>query len=91
METQYENNCRVKFYELLDKTERIDGYSHSQLVSVMVVMNCEPVYARQLLDRIDTYSYIDWSEATWHELRDEFTALEIVLSEVVHTQQSAIM
>lgn len=86
METQYEIDCRVKFYQLLEKTERIPGYSPSQLVSVMVVMNCHSEYARQLLDRIDTYSYIDWSEATWEELREEFESLEIVLSEVVDTK-----
>jgi hypothetical protein len=86
METQYEIDCRVKFYELLEKTERVSGYSHSQVVSVMVVMNCEPSHARQLLDHISTYSDIDWSEATWHELRNEFIALEIILSEFANSK-----
>ena len=86
METKYENDCRVEFYELLKTTERISGYSPSQLVSVMVVMKCDADYACELLDKLDNYFCLDWSEASWWEMRITFLQVKKYLSDVVNTQ-----
>jgi hypothetical protein len=70
METEYDIQCRRKFYELLETHERQSGYSPSQLLSVMIVMECGKEKAMRL---IDEHAYgVDWSEATWEELRDYF-------------------
>lgn len=70
METKYDRECRVKFYQLLETEPRQAGYSPSQLLSVMIVMECDAEKAKELLDK---YAYgLDWSEATWEETRDYF-------------------
>lgn len=76
MNTQYENKCRTKFYELLDATERTSGYSHSQVVSVMTVMDCSVEEAQDLLDKSDDYGILDWSEASWEEMKIFFAMVK---------------
>ena len=75
METKYENKCRVYFHELLDIVERTPGYSHSQVLSVMVTMDVSANDARKMLDTYPQFQNIDWSEVSWTEMRDEFTAI----------------
>ena len=87
MEMKYENDCRKKFYELLEVTPRRDKYSTSQMISVMVVMNCDADEACRLLDKLDEYIYLDWSEASWWEMRFAFVSLKNYLSEVAETQE----
>jgi hypothetical protein len=79
METKYDNDCRKKYYEVLETEPRHAGYSPSQLVSVMVVMECDATEAKQLLDT--EWGDLDWSEATWEETRDYFCAVEELLAE----------
>lgn len=74
METEYERACRRKFYEMLETEPRISGYSQSQLLSVMVVMECDSSTATGLLDQFG--HELDWSEATWTEMRDHFRYAE---------------
>lgn len=70
METDYDRECRRKFYEMLDTEPREAGYSPSQLLSVRIVMECDTETAKRL---IDEHAYgLDWSEATWEETRDYF-------------------
>lgn len=76
MTTMYENECRRKFYELLDNYQRVDGYSPSQVLSVMVVLGCTEEEAMWLLDFLPDYDDIDWSEATWYEMWNTFTDLK---------------
>jgi len=75
METKYENKCRVKFFEMLETVERTSGYSHSQVLSVMVVMECTSAEAREMLDTYSEFQDIDWSEASWAEMRDAFASI----------------
>lgn len=70
METDYDRECRKKFYEILESEPRHAGYSPSHLVSVMVVMECDSTKAKQLID--EEWGGLDWSEATWEETRDYF-------------------
>lgn len=67
MTTMYEDKCRRKFYELLDNYERVDGYSPSQVLSVMTVLNCHETDAMKLIDLTDKCGSLDWSEASWYE------------------------
>jgi hypothetical protein len=57
METKYDNDCRKKYYEVLETEPRHAGYSPSQLVSVMVVMECDATEAKQLIDAEETRDY----------------------------------
>jgi hypothetical protein len=75
----YDETCRDKFTELLATTPRQSGYSPSQLLSVVVVMECDIDRAKQLLDA--EWGDLDWSEATWEETRDYFCAVEELLAE----------
>jgi hypothetical protein len=70
METDYDRECRKKYYEIQGTEPRHAGYSPSQLVSVMVVMECDSTEAKRLIDA--EYGGLDWSEATWEETRDYF-------------------
>ena len=74
LESKYDTDCRNKYHELLKTTPRIPNYSPSQLVSVMVVMECGTDEAMKLIDK-DTYSDLDWSEATWEETHEHFLAV----------------
>lgn len=67
MTTMYENKCRKKFYELLDNYERVSGYSPSQVVSVMTVLDCNETDAMEIIDFADKWGSLDWSEASWYE------------------------
>lgn len=67
----YENSCRVKFYELLETVEK-SKYSRSQLVTVMVVLDCDTEKATELLDTLYWYGDPDWSEWSWTEFRAHF-------------------
>ena len=74
MDTKYDIACKRKFYELLETHERQAGYSPSQLLSVMIVMECDKEKAMSL---IDEHAYgLDWSEATWTEMRDYFMSVD---------------
>ena len=75
----YDETCRAKFNELLATTPRHSGYSPSQLVSVMVVMECDATEAKQLIDA--EYGGLDWSEATWEETRDYFYSVKEIMNE----------
>ena len=75
----YDQTCRDKFTELLATTPRHSGYSPSQLLSVVVVMECDIDRAKKLLDA--EWGDLDWSEATWEETRDYFCAVEELLTE----------
>lgn len=70
METKYDRACKRKFYELLQIEPRQSGYSPSQLLSVMIVMECDRQKAMSLID--EHAHGLDWSEATWTEMRDYF-------------------
>ena len=70
----YENSCRVKFYELLETVEK-NKYSRSQLVTVMVVLDCEAGRAEELLDTLYWYGSPDWSEWSWGEFRVHFNEI----------------
>lgn len=73
METEYDIECRRKFYKMLETERRQNAYSMSQLLSVMIVMECDKWTAMGLLDE---HGYgIDWSEATWTEMRDYFMSV----------------
>lgn len=72
METTYDTACRLEHSKRLVTEPRQAGYSPSQLVSVMVVMNCDAETAKHLIDKSDYLGYLDWSEATWREIRDYF-------------------
>lgn len=72
----YENKCRRKFYELLDEYQRVSGYSPSQVLSVMVVMDCDEQEAMRLVDIEAENSDLDWSEASWYEMFEHFTELK---------------
>jgi len=74
METDYDRECRKKFYEALETEPRHAGYSPSQLISVMVVMECDSTEAKKLIDA--EYGGLDWSEATWEETRDYFMSVK---------------
>jgi hypothetical protein len=74
LESKYDTDCRNKYHELLKTTPRIPNYSPSQLVSVMVVMECGTDEAMKLIDK-DTYSDLDWSEATWEETYEHFVCV----------------
>ena len=70
METKYEIACRRKFYEMLETEPKEDGYSRSQLLSVMIVMECDRDKAMGILDK---HAHgLDWSEATWIDIRHYF-------------------
>jgi hypothetical protein len=75
-ETQYENNCRVKFYELLNTLDidklREGHLSVSQVVSFMTVLDCDMDTAKALVSTLPKYGDPDWSELSWAEL-SEFT------------------
>lgn len=75
----YDETCRDKFNELLATTPRYSGYSPSQLLSVVVVMECDIERAKKLIDA--EWGDLDWSEATWEETRDYFCAVEELLAE----------
>jgi hypothetical protein len=87
MTIQYDNQCRKKFYELLDGYTRVSGYSPSQVVSVMTVLGCDAQEAMYLLDNLYKYDDIDWSEATWYEMWTTFTSLKEILDEKVAERQ----
>lgn len=70
MDTKYDIACRRKFFEMLETEPRQSGYSPSQLLSVMIVMECDRQKAMSLID--EYASGLDWSEATWTEMRDYF-------------------
>lgn len=70
MDTKYDIACKRKFYEMLETEPREPGYSPSQLLSVMIVMECDRETAKKLID--DHAHGLDWSEATWAETRDYF-------------------
>ena len=74
METDYDRECRKKFYEILETEPRHAGYSPSQLVSVMVVMECDATEAKQLID--EEWGGLDWSEATWEETQEYFYSVK---------------
>ena len=74
METKYETECRLEHDRKLLTEPRQEGYSHSNLVSVMVVLDCDAKTAKGLLDWGDDLGYLDWSEATWYEIRDYFVS-----------------
>lgn len=74
METKYDIACRRKFYEMLETEPRQSGYSPSQLLSVMIVMECDRWTAMGLID--EHAHGLDWSEATWVEMRDYFMTVE---------------
>lgn len=75
----YDETCRDKFTELLTTTPRHSGYSPSQLLSVVVVMECDIDRAKKLIDA--EWGDLDWSEATWEETRDYFCAVDELLAE----------
>lgn len=83
MTTMYENECRRKFYKLLEGYERVSGYSPSQVLSVMVVLDCSVEEAMYLVDEFPKYDDIMWSEATWYEMWLKFTSLKQYLEEDV--------
>jgi hypothetical protein len=73
MTIQYDNQCRKKFYELLDGYTRVSG--------------CDAQEAMYLLDNLYKYDDIDWSEATWYEMWTTFTSLKEILDEKVAERQ----
>ena len=73
MESKYDTDCRMKYYELVKTTPRIPNYSPSQLISVMVVMECHIGEAMKLIDK--EWGGLDWSEATWEETHEYFLAV----------------
>lgn len=75
LETKYDTDCRNKYHELLKTTPRIPEYSPSQLVSVMVVMECGTDEATKLLDK--EWGGLDWSEATWEETHEYFVSVKL--------------
>lgn len=70
METDYERRCRVRYHEMMDTMPTMKGYSRDHVLSVMIVMNCDSTVAVGLLDQHG--HDLDWSEATWTEIRDYF-------------------
>lgn len=70
MDTLYDIESKKQFEELLATEPRESGYSPSQLFSVMVVMRCSRERAKKLIDEYG--NGVDWSEASWTELRDYF-------------------
>lgn len=77
--TKYDNACRRKYHEIRETEPRHSGYSPSQLISVMVVMECDVTEAKQLID--EEWGELDWSEATWEETRDYFYAVKEMRTE----------
>ena len=75
----YDNACRKKFYEILRAEPRHAGYSQSQVVSAMVVMDCDATEAKELIDA--EWDGLDWSEATWDEVRDYFMFVKEIQAE----------
>lgn len=82
-DVDYDNKCRVKFYELLPTYERKSGYSTSQVVSVMTVLDCDETEAMGLIDALPKYDEVDWSEATWDEILETFISLRKILASEV--------
>lgn len=70
LDTPYDIACKQKYWELSEKEPREPGYSPAQLFSVMVVMECDRTEAMKLIDQ---HAHgLDWSEASWGEMRDYF-------------------
>lgn len=78
-DTKYDTDCRNKYHELLRAEPRHAGYSQSQVLSVMVVMECDATEAKQLID--EEWDALDWSEATWEEIRDYFMFVKEIQAE----------
>ena len=73
METEYENKCRVRYYEVAEGITPKGGYSRSQLGTVMVILGCDVDGAVEVLQKTETaHEEPDWSEWSWTEFRDYF-------------------
>jgi len=83
MDNNYEIKTLIKFDNILKTYTRKSGYSPSQVVSVMAVLDCDEEEAMSLIDYFRKYEDLDWSEATWYEIWKTFSFIQEIIKEEV--------